>query len=83
MAPTRAEIVFPQETLFFRMDGVLFALLPENRWCALDDGGYLIPLNDAYAAEISRMTDHGEIITESAFRMGLAEDAAMPEFESA
>jgi hypothetical protein len=83
MVQTQYEPIFPEGTLFFQMDGVLFASLPDEHWCAVDDKGWLVALSDSYAAEISRMIDHGEIIDEAAFRRALAPDAVLPEPEEA
>jgi hypothetical protein len=83
MVQARYDMVFPKGTLFFQMDGVLFASLPDEHWCAVDDNGCLVALSDSYAAEISRMIDHGEIIDEATFRRALAPDAVLPEPEEA
>jgi hypothetical protein len=79
MTRARCLLTFPRDTLFFCMDGVLFAHMPEERWCAIDDSGHLLGLSRAYAAEIGRMLRHAEmIVDEDQFRAGLANDAVMP-----
>lgn len=78
MVQARNRLVFPDGTLFLRLDGVLFTSLPDERWCAVDDSGHLIALSEPYAAEISRMINHAEIIDEAAFRIVLSPDAFLP-----
>ena len=79
MVATRHSLVFPEESLFFRLDGVCFVLLPSGIAYAQDDQGQLLLLIPSYAAEIARMLDHAEVLTEMEFRADLAEDASLPE----
>jgi hypothetical protein len=81
MVQTQRQLVFPADTVFLRIDGVLFASLPDERWLAVDDGGSLVFLTPSYAAELGRMTDIGEIVEESAFRTALADSAIVPDFD--
>jgi hypothetical protein len=78
MVQARQQVVFPDETVFFRLDGVHFASLPDDRWFAVDDSGHLVTLSEPYAAEISRMINHAEVIDADAFRVTLACDACLP-----
>jgi hypothetical protein len=75
----RSEPSFPQDTLFYRLDGVLFAVLSEDIWVGVDDKGQLIPVNPAYADELGRMVDLWELVEEDEFRSGLGRGCQLPE----
>ena len=72
MDPKRDQLSFPENTLFYRLDGVLFAVMPDEQWVGVDDNGILIKLSRPYAEELARMVDLWELIDEAEFRMGLA-----------
>ena len=72
MDSERAHQSFPENTLFYRLDGVLFAVLPDECWMGVDDKNALITLSKPYADELARMVDLWELIDETEFRAALA-----------
>jgi hypothetical protein len=73
---------FPQDTLFYRLDGVLFAMLPDDIWVGVDDKGQLIPVEKPYAEELRRMVDLWELVEEDEFRLGLGKGCRLPEIST-
>ena len=74
----RNEPDFPPDTLFYRLDGVLFAVLSDEVWVGVDDKGQLIAVNDSYAEELGRMIDLWELVEEDEFRRGLGKGCRLP-----
>ena len=75
----RNEPAFPQGALFYRLDGVLFAVLSDDAWVGVDDNGQLISVNQPYAEELGRMVDLWELVEEDEFRRGLGKECRLPE----
>ena len=74
----RDQLSFPENTLFYRLDGVLFAVLSDERWVGVDDKDMLINLSIPYAEELARMVDLWELIDECEFRTALAAGWSLP-----
>jgi hypothetical protein len=75
----RNELSFPQDTLFYRLDGVLFAVLPNQGSIGVDDKGQLISVTSHYAEELARMVDLWELVEEEEFRLALGKGCRLPE----
>ena len=78
MSSERDPLSFPECTLFCRLDGVLFAVISDERWMGIGDDGRLINLSKPYSDELARMIDLWELIDESQFRSELCPGCVLP-----